>query len=88
MSHDPPASPTDPLASAAPVSRSDRSAWNLLLLVPITLPLLTFVYNRQTPMVLGFPFFFWFQLLFAPLAVAAGVCAFYLSRRSRPKRGW
>jgi Protein of unknown function (DUF3311) len=46
------------------------------------------VYNRQTPMLLGFPFFFWFQMLFAPLAVAAGVCAFYLSRRSRPKRGW
>ena len=83
-----PSSPTDPLASTAPVSRTDRSAWNLLLLVPIVLPLLTFVYNRQTPMLFGFPFFFWFQMLFAPVAVVAGVSAFYLSRRSRSKRGW
>jgi hypothetical protein len=74
------------LSPPAPATRTDRSPWNSLLLIPIVLPLLTLVYNRETPMLFGIPFFFWFQMLFAPLAVVAGVAAFYLSRRSRPKR--
>jgi hypothetical protein len=81
--------PTPPIPSSgptAPVARTDRNPWNWLLLIPIAVPLLTFVYNRETPTLFGFPFFFWFQMLFAPLAVAAGVSAFYLSRRSRPRR--
>jgi hypothetical protein len=77
----PPALP----ARTAPASRSDRTPWNWLLLIPIVLPLLTFIYNRETPALLGFPFFFWFQMLFAPLAVAAGVLAFYLSRHALRK---
>jgi len=63
------------------MKRTDRSPWNALLLIPIVLPLLTFVYNRETPKLFGFPFFFWFQLLFAPLAVLVSVSAFYLSRK-------
>ncbi len=69
--------------SESPIARTDRSPWNWLLLIPIVLPLLTFLYNRETPALFGFPFFFWFQLLFAPLAVLASVSVFYLSRRSR-----
>lgn len=68
------------------MKRTDRSPWNALLLIPIVLPLLTFVYNRETPRLFGFPFFFWFQLLFAPLAVVASVTAFYLSRNSSRKK--
>jgi hypothetical protein len=67
-----------------PVSRrSDYSPWNYLLLIPIVLPLLTFLYNRETPRLFGIPFFFWFQMLLAPLAVLATVSAFYLARRAR-----
>ena len=61
--------------------RTDRSPWNYLLLIPIVLPLLTFVYNRETPTLFGWPFFFWFQMLFAPLAVLSSVSVFYLTRR-------
>jgi hypothetical protein len=75
--------PPAPVPAASPGSRTDRSPWNWLLLIPIVLPLLTFIYNRETPTLFGFPFFFWFQMLFAPLAVVAGVAVFYLSRRSR-----
>ena len=64
-------------------ARTDRSPWNWLLLIPIVLPLLTFAYNRETPALFGWPFFFWFQMLFAPLAVACTVTAFYLSRRRK-----
>jgi hypothetical protein len=81
----PPARPDDPAhpVRTGPAGRSDRNPWNWLLLIPIVLPLLTFIYNRETPTLLGFPFFFWFQMLFAPLAVVAGVAVFYLTRRSR-----
>jgi len=66
--------------------RSDRSPWNYLLLLPIVLPLLTFLYNHETPKVLGIPFFYWFQMLLAPLAVLTSVSVFYLSRRSNQHR--
>ena len=63
--------------------RCDRSPWNYLLLIPIVLPLLTFVYNRETPMLFGWPFFFWFQMLFAPVAVICAVSVFYLTKKKR-----
>ena len=70
-----------------PVSRrSDHSPWNYLLLIPIVLPLLTFLYNSETPRLFGIPFFYWFQMLLAPLAVIASVSAFYLARRTKGAR--
>jgi len=72
--------------SESPIARTDRNPWHWLLLIPIILPLLTVVYNRETPMLFGFPFFFWFQMLFAPLAVVTSVTVFYLSRRYRSAR--
>jgi hypothetical protein len=66
--------------------RSDYSPWNYLLLIPIVLPLLTFLYNSETPKLFGIPFFYWFQMLLAPLAVIATVSAFYLARRARLAR--
>jgi Protein of unknown function (DUF3311) len=64
-------------------SRTDRSPWNWLLLVPIVLPLLTFVYNRETPRLAGFPFFFWFQLMFTLLAAAVTALVFLMTRTGR-----
>jgi hypothetical protein len=76
------AGPPDGAPARAPApARSDRSPWNWLLLVPIVLPLLTFVYNRETPRIAGFPFFFWFQLLFPPLAVVVTTIVFLLAKR-------
>ena len=79
-------SPNARTVRTAPAGRSDYNRWNWLLLIPIVLPLLTFVYNRETPTLLGFPFFFWFQMLFAPLAVVVSVAVLYLARRSRRSR--
>jgi CBS domain containing-hemolysin-like protein len=67
--------------------RSDYSPWNFLLLIPIVLPLLTFLYNSETPELFGVPFFYWFQMLLAPLAVLATVSAFYLARRAKRREG-
>jgi len=66
--------------------RSDYSPWNYLLLIPIILPLLTFLYNHETPELFGIPFFYWFQMLLAPLAVLATVSVFYLTRRTQLTR--
>ena len=66
--------------------RSDHSPWNYLLLIPIIVPLLTFLYNRETPRLFGIPFFYWFQMLFAPLAVLCSVSAFYLVRQAQRAR--
>lgn len=40
------------------------SRWYWLLLVPIVLPLLTFLYNAEEPRLFGFPLFYWLQLAF------------------------
>ena len=49
--------------------RGDRSAWNWLLLIPIVIPLLTFLFNHEDPKLFGFPLFYWLQLAFIFLGV-------------------
>lgn len=55
------------------------SYWNLLLLVPL-LMLITPVYNRVEPRVLGFPFFYWYQFLWVPIGV---ICVAIVYRQTR-----
>lgn len=64
----------------AMAERSDRSPWNWLLLVPVVVPLLTFLYAGDEPRVLGFPRFYWLQLAFVGLGV---VCTFVVYRATR-----
>ncbi len=53
----------------------------LLLLVGIVVPIIVGSYARVEPRLLGFPFFYWYQLLWVFLA--AGICglAYLLLRR-------
>jgi hypothetical protein len=60
---------------------TDRSPWNWLLLLPIVLPLITLIYNRENPHLLGWPFFFWFQLLFTLLAAGVTGIVFVMTKR-------
>ena len=46
-------------------SRTDRSPWNWLLLVPIVLPVLTPLFNHDSPRLWGFPMFYWLQFAFS-----------------------
>lgn len=68
-----------PEASLRP-AMTDRNRWNWLLLIPIVLPMLTFVYNRETPRLFGFPFFFWFQLFFTLLAAGTTTVVYLLTK--------
>lgn len=61
--------------------RSDRSPWNWLLLIPIVIPLLTPLYNFDSPRLFGFPAFYWIQFAFILLGVATTSIVYQLTRR-------
>ncbi|GGN94516.1 hypothetical protein GCM10010112_83960 [Actinoplanes lobatus] len=50
-------------------TRSRSRHWQWLLIVPTVAPLLTPYTNRIEPRVAGVPFFFWYQLACALLAM-------------------
>jgi hypothetical protein len=39
------------------------------------------IYNRTTPALGGFPFFYWYQLLWVPVVALVSWCAYVLTRR-------
>jgi hypothetical protein len=57
-----------------------RTRWYWLLLVPIVVPLLTFLYNSLEPRLFGFPLFYWLQLSFVLLG---SVCCWIVYVRTK-----
>jgi len=64
-----------------PAERTDHSPWNLLLLLAVVVPLLTFVYDGAEPRLFGFPLFYWLQLSYVGLTVVATVIVYRMTRR-------
>lgn len=60
--------------------RTDRSPWNWLLLVPIVVPLMTFLFNSDEPRLLGFPLFYWLQLAFILVGVVSTTIVYRMTR--------
>ncbi|MFC5824831.1 DUF3311 domain-containing protein [Nonomuraea insulae] len=60
--------------------RTDRSPWNWLLIVPIVLPLLTFLFNADEPRLLGFPLFYWLQLAFVVIGVVTTTIVYRMTK--------
>jgi hypothetical protein len=58
----------------------------VLLLVPLVALAIVPVYSRVTPRLWGFPFFYWFQLLWVFLAPAFTWAAFLVIQRARRQR--
>lgn len=73
-------------SSPAP-RRSDRSPWNWLLVLPVVVPLLVPLFNRRSPELFGWPFFYWAQLTFVVLGVVCTALVYRATRRARPTRG-
>jgi hypothetical protein len=71
------------LASQEPpeTRRTDRSHWNWLLVVPIVIPLLTMLFNKEEPRLAGFPAFYWMQLAFIPLGVVTTLVVYRMTKR-------
>ena len=63
--------------------RSDRSPWNWLLVVPIVVPLLTFLFNHDEPRIGGFPLFYWLQFAFILLGVTTTTVVYQMTKRGR-----
>lgn len=71
--------------------RSERvragSRWHWLLVVPVLVPLLVFLYNGKDPRLLGFPRFYWLQLAFILLGVATTTLVYHLTKSGRSPGG-
>jgi hypothetical protein len=66
-----------------PAARTDRSAWNWLLVLPVLLPLLTPLFNFDSPRLWGFPAFYWLQFAFILVGVATTSVVYQLTRAPR-----
>jgi hypothetical protein len=73
------AEPEKPAAAA----RSDRSPWNWLLILPIVLPVLTPIYNFDSPRLWGFPAFYWLQFSFIIVGVVTTSIVYRMTRGNR-----
>ena len=78
--------PGDSATEQVAPHRSDRSPWNWLLLIPIVVPLLVPLYNATDPTILGWPRFYWLQLVFVALGVATTALVYRMTRRSATER--
>src|SRR3978361_696195 len=75
------AEPTE--SSPAPAARTDRSPWNWLLVLPIVLPVLTPIYNFDSPRLWGFPAFYWLQFAWILVGVATTSLVYQMTRKRR-----
>ncbi|AOS66106.1 DUF3311 domain-containing protein [Actinoalloteichus hymeniacidonis] len=57
------------------------SPWSLLLLVPLLI-LVTPLFNRMEPTLIGMPFFYWVQFLFIPIGIT---CTAIVANRTRQR---
>jgi hypothetical protein len=64
-----------------PAARSDRSRWNWLLLIPIVLPVLTTLFNHDSPRLFGFPSFYWLQFVFILVGVATTTLVYQMTKK-------
>jgi Protein of unknown function (DUF3311) len=61
------------------------TTWRVLLALPVIAVLWVPSFNRDGPALWGFPFFYWYQLLWVPLSSAIiGVVFFFERGRSGP----
>ncbi len=71
---------TEPTSEPLP-RREAGSPWHWLLIVPVAVPLLVFLYDGKNPYLFGFPRFYWLQLAFIVLGVAATTLVYQLTTR-------
>ena len=56
---------------------------NLLLLVPLVGVLIPPIFNTRDPELLGFPFFYWYQLLWVPISVLCTLIVYRATKGTR-----
>ncbi|MFI7600472.1 DUF3311 domain-containing protein [Actinoplanes sp. NPDC049681] len=58
----------------------ERSRWHWLLAIPVTVPLITPLFDRAEPQVWGIPFFYWAQIACIGLTIAVTALVYQLTR--------
>ena len=77
-------------AHARPRRSQHRGIWAViavLLLVVLVATLWVPLYNRTTPTWGGWPFFYWYQLLWVPIVALVSWCAYLLSKLAQGGTG-
>ena len=67
-----------------PTARTHVGTWIVITIVLVAALIGTLwvpFYNRLTPALGGFPFFYWYQLLWVPIVAILSAIAYLLSRR-------
>ncbi|MFZ3234960.1 MAG: DUF3311 domain-containing protein [Stellaceae bacterium] len=64
-----------------PPVRRPSLLWYLLLLLPFVAMFWVSSYNRVAPEWGGIPFFYWYQLLWIPVAAGLTVIVYFATRR-------
>ncbi len=57
-----------------------KQLWYLLLLIPFIATLWVPFYNSMDPQLGGFPFFYWYLLLWVPISAAITGFVYYVTR--------
>jgi hypothetical protein len=82
MSSDP-VPPSNPPQSQRPLSPAIMAFAGVLLLIPLAALALVPIYAKADPHLWGFPFFYWYQLLWVFIASACTWLAYVLIRNAR-----
>ena len=73
MSHD----PNQPGRPDARIKRREKGGgWNWLLVLPFFGVFFPWIYNTESPELIGIPFFYWYQMAWVPIAVAITVIVY------------
>jgi len=71
-------------APATAASRAkDSSPWNWLLFIPIVVPVITPLFNTDSPRLFGFPAFYWLQLALVALGVTTTTVVYQMTKKRR-----
>jgi membrane protein implicated in regulation of membrane protease activity len=71
-----------------PRTTRNRPVWwlvGILLLIPTVMPLMANIYAREEPKLLDFPFFFWYQFLWIPIAATLTYIAYRIVSRQEQR---
>jgi hypothetical protein len=78
--------PENENSAAVPLVTPARVVAAVCVIAPFVAVLAVPVFNKRTPEVAGFPFFFWWQLLWVLLTAALMALAYFVVRREELAR--
>jgi Protein of unknown function (DUF3311) len=70
----------DGMQNGSTTGSGGKQLWYLLLLIPFIATLWVPFYNKMDPQLGGFPFFYWYLLLWVPISAAITGFVYYVTR--------